>query len=1300
MTQLTIQNYPFFLFMYNKQAPKIVKIVLDNINNKNNTYINNKYNNNNNGVCKVSTNDEILSWEQVILNRKILNLKNSIRSDHTLVDSIKQLFSNKRVQFALIFSRLIKFLTPPSHPLKGGAGGKKFVTNAAKYGGTGGKSKLNRPPQPMPDKKKPASKGPPPSKKTEPKNNAKAWHDASSKPKKQSKSDEGGSDDESPSDEEEEPNKRNHNGPGGYIPRADNKPPEDELDRLYDASRLGMVQVPIYPVVHTETTFAEFYEGECYDVKDCGGGGICGMACVSVLTASPMNFKVMAKHHMDVCIAANNMALTWSDTIGDEFYLRDICKGLGFNLVILRHNDPGPLNGTATRPIPVCCRHVDRSSHRDVVLVHMGPQQNGHYRAVVPRTSPESSLSVHDLNKFMDIDEEVARTFLKTHLYHPHMEREQEGRFLDRFLIWAYGLSINTYCKIKKVSVSYNFDDREVRVISHRREKIEQFDTYSMDKITIKRTVVEGPTRPLTKPFPLKGLFGWLAVFVVAPRAYCAFRNKYSLLGRFVRFSVFKGFMSGLKIPVVRGLSRYLLRSVLGENVIRNDVELENSYSLEHCSTREFMFKSIGSGLALAGALGLGRYLAFSVLGKNVSRDDVELETSDGLFDVGFHSHEQCRINEFEGEKWKIEMTRKTLMTDSSKIGLVSATVDKVRLVGSMMSFGRNHILSCVSRGDRLYNPPPCSMMVDKADIVSGNVLNGGSMDEEDSDWNGFKKIQMFDSIKQGVLVASSPIGHVKVLLDGEVRDVTAGSMCISGTFEKILACQRALCVDQTKVDSEVMSEFVAFSIDFLDQIIDCLQVEVEPEEVDPRPFFIKHYRGKKTTAEIARVVGLYEKWLADPSGSKCNKKYLRQSAFTKFENSGKMRRGKVFCKPRLIMTQSPHELITCCQVHKLLHAWKYSDIRLFQVKMMTPAQVRAKIEDASDRKSQVTDYSSFEASISAQMREIENHVIKRLCQKYGYMITWEALDSLLTKKRELHMKGTQFNLFTRASGHPHTSDGNGIVGICVMHFSAYRKGVIKYYRSPGYKFSKPLWLEYLEHVVVEGDDAICGQGTMDKDLIGTLGLNYSAETNGNYCGDFDFLSSLTKEGKTYLNVGKCMSVFWVKTTVPLKRSKQLFILRCMAMSMNAMSPGHPMLFAVYNRIMRNTKHTNMFKNAHRYLDKWKGTDKFIGKKSTGVAVVDESMRELLALGNADFPGIPVHQQLEFERIMDDDSDMFIGSILTDFENVRIYALCDELMDPEYGKHIRCDHTVTGYFDDLSESGVVKSLGDLKAYLG
>jgi len=359
-------------------------------------------------------------------------------------------------------------------------------------------------------------------------------------------------------------------------------------------------------------------------------------------------------------------------------------------------------------------------------------------------------------------------------------------------------------------------------------------------------------------------------------------------------------------------------------------------------------------------------------------------------------------------------------------------------------------------------------------------------------------------------------------------------------------------------------------------------------------------------------------------------------------------------------MTMSPVMLFKCCRILAVLERWNQGPFSKFQIKDMEPKDMIEKIMQFTDRPHTVTDYSSFESSIMGKIRVIENFVIESLLEKASMLRTLEDFRHYVRGPRKLKSHGVTMQIDSRCSGDPHTSVGNGIINVCIAAWCIHKRKL-----RGDFEFSLDD-----EFIIAEGDDGITPAGLPNVVDIGNIGFKFSEEVSGLYSGDTDFLRRRWIDGKVYLNIGRSMSVFWVKNKANLSHAKCLFILRCMGCSLHYMSPGHPVLYAIVNRIGIETANVKKFSNWYLHIDMYKWPDFDVDNYPRNVQC-DESMRQSVAEGALGFPPISVDNQLELENIFHTSPNLYIHDRLNHYEEVLNYV--DSLVDNQYQSEIYSD---------------------------
>lgn len=442
--------------------------------------------------------------------------------------------------------------------------------------------------------------------------------------------------------------------------------------------------------------------------------------------------------------------------------------------------------------------------------------------------------------------------------------------------------------------------------------------------------------------------------------------------------------------------------------------------------------------------------------------------------------------------------------------------------------------------------------------------------------------------------------------------------------------------------EPERLNDFVRFSKGFIRRYVhSTIHKRQEPSCLDK---YREVQRGKRSVDSVERTISEY---LAYKAGLG-TKRTAQHGCFVKFENSAKFRDdGSIGVKPRLIMTMSDEMAIECSPVLDLIDDWNHGDFQRFQVKDVSPAEMMRRVMDATLMPHNVSDYSSFEASVDHAVRKIELFAMDEMCKRAGYHQTRLALRKHARGGRVLKYRGGKVRIYSRCSGDYWTSFGNGIVNVCIMAYCAHLKGI-----DPNNM-----------RMLAEGDDGIVPRAVPDPDIIRALGFGFSTSLQGNQPGDCDFLRSRWIDGKRYLNVGRCFSAFWIKRAANLKPNKQKFLQRCIANSLHHLSPGHPVIAAIVDRLLRETKGATRFKGYKKYLETWGAKDY---REITGYKYhVDETMRKEIARGAGEFPPLPESAQLVLEDRILNDPVIYVGNLLDQFEDFRTYKRSAHKLVPD-----------------------------------
>lgn len=564
----------------------------------------------------------------------------------------------------------------------------------------------------------------------------------------------------------------------------------------------------------------------------------------------------------------------------------------------------------------------------------------------------------------------------------------------------------------------------------------------------------------------------------------------------------------------------------------------------------------------------------------------------------------------------------KGLNTDANLIGVIGNTrtfcKDMIERMDEFYEFG-NPV-------DVALSPNNLESIIPNLEVVADNQMDG--------------RIGLGKNHVRGA--KCTKVHHNKVVAHAptiKIRNVTnqmgPGPMCMTDDAGLLAAfCGRSMSYEGEQ-DDDVVSDFTNFVAQQVEELLKSVDVS-SMTEMRAEDYFREHYRKKWSCKKIDSIIDDYHK---AKSMLEVNPDFFRHSCFVKFENSSKIKDGRVRVRPRLIMVMSNYLLVEYCQVLRVIEAWNHSDFMKYQVKGLTVEEFLRKVQDVTDRPHAVTDYSSFEASDIGRIRKVENDVIRKLLQKAGFSNTLRAFEEIVAPSRVLHCRAGRFYIDSRNSGDFHTSFGNGFLNVMLSMY-------VHHLRNPDKLFI----------MVAEGDDGIIAQEDCDPETLCKLGFKFSSALSGQYPGDVDFLRNRWVNGKRYLNVGRALKVVWVTTKKRYTRSTLLGIQRCAAYSMHLSSPGHPVLGALVQRLGLETSGVNINAKARRYFkDVYNFDPKVIEtiKDYPREVVIDEDMRVLLAEGAEGFPPISISDQLMLEETFLYDRYPNIASALGDYDDVR-----------------------------------------------
>lgn len=440
---------------------------------------------------------------------------------------------------------------------------------------------------------------------------------------------------------------------------------------------------------------------------------------------------------------------------------------------------------------------------------------------------------------------------------------------------------------------------------------------------------------------------------------------------------------------------------------------------------------------------------------------------------------------------------------------------------------------------------------------------------------------------------------------------------------------------DTDEVVLKEVRKFVDFSLQEIDQLVS--ETDMSGCVDEPIVQFSEHYKGKISVKQLEQSVAQYEEFLKGFH----SRKYVKNSAFVKLENSAKVVEGVVMNRPRLIMTMSDLMKFELVPLLDIIHKWNEGPISKFQVKNLEPNAFIERVMEMTGVKHLVTDYSSFESSIFGRIRQLENYCLVKLCCKAGLTQLAGRVFKYMDKPRILSTAAGKFVSDSRNSGDFQTSMGNGLINYLIAKYNHVRNGNSSSFR-----------------MIAEGDDGVIEPTAVNVNRTKELGFKFSSELCGSIPGDVDFLRCRWMDGVKYLNIGRSIKMVWTLKNRSLSKRDVKSIQRCAAYSLHLACPGHPVLAALVVRIGRETSGSNVLStNAKRFVTKqWNFNQEVLStiKDFPKKLVVNESMRSAIAEGAAGFPPISIHDQLLLEKALLEEEVPELASMLDNYEEFRV----------------------------------------------
>jgi len=407
---------------------------------------------------------------------------------------------------------------------------------------------------------------------------------------------------------------------------------------------------------------------------------------------------------------------------------------------------------------------------------------------------------------------------------------------------------------------------------------------------------------------------------------------------------------------------------------------------------------------------------------------------------------------------------------------------------------------------------------------------------------------------------------------------------------------------------------------------------------------------------------------------------------FVKWECSGKMAGQTVLVKPRGIYPMTDRLALENAPVLEAINAFYHSPIvTRFHVKGTLPSNIGEKVASVTQSGAfTVTDYSSFEASLTGLITRTEEELLTEIMRRLGNHDEAFVYERNKTQLRSFSNGLLSFLHRARKSGDFETAGGNLHDNLIVILTQSY----VKYERETG-DSDLDRWWATVDSLffVLEGDDAVVPKGLIDLDLVSHLGFKFSQAESGELHSDCDFLHKVYyPDGGVLVNVLRGFRSLYTDTAQKLRNSKVLALARASAWSMWCSSPGHPILWAVVRRIGQLTSGVSMFKGWQKFKKDNNPLNALVAPPSRfPQTFVSQKLRvELATTRNPLIPCISIPEQVAFE---DQILRWRVGEALQALEALSSY--------PEFPFMLVAPHLPQREIDGTESPGVRRLLGQL-----
>lgn len=377
------------------------------------------------------------------------------------------------------------------------------------------------------------------------------------------------------------------------------------------------------------------------------------------------------------------------------------------------------------------------------------------------------------------------------------------------------------------------------------------------------------------------------------------------------------------------------------------------------------------------------------------------------------------------------------------------------------------------------------------------------------------------------------------------------------------------------------------------------------------------------------------------------------EAAVRRDDISGRFQRNKQFCKEEDSYKQDgctkPRGItVMCTRAYVMLYRMAlvagliYTDPVLgrWLIKYKTGEELYDSLLEVVSQSHRSQDISGFEAALGPSMRAVlENSLIEKVFRLLGDEGAAKYFRHFHGASRHIATRDFSANLTIRCSGDFLTALGNLLVNVVIILLGHWKR-----YRS-NYASLEHWWLDGSRlRFLAEGDDAIIPMDVW-SDVAKGLRMKYSMAYVSNGPGGADFLKRVwlpmrdaTGAPFGLLNVLRALKSLTHVKNVGTRNNKRMFLLRAKALSLHYLSPGHPIVWAIVQRIGKITAGSRAYRGVERDLSK---LAKFAGPVLIGRDVekrfpdVRPTLQMRAALSNstcAEIPPVSFEEQVIMEQ--------------------------------------------------------------------